>query len=92
MIAEVGLTDRIEVKHCKILRMVPVGSIVVQMLPPKADPTTGMLRAFVKDTTGQGWITIVNNRQKRFLKPEGRNPFSRGTPAGPEAATPAAAP
>lgn len=92
VIAEVGLTDRIEVKHCKILRMVPVGSIVVQMLPPKADPTTGMLRAFVKDTTGQGWITIVNNRQKRFLKPEGRNPFSRGTPAGPEAATPAAAP
>lgn len=81
--AEVGITDRLEVKHCKILRMVPVGSIVVQVVAPKIDPSTGMSRVFVKDAEGQGWMTIVNNRQKTFLTPESRSPFARGTPAPP---------
>lgn len=82
VVDEVGMTDRLEVKHCKILRMVPAGSIIVQVLPPKNDPTTGMLRVFAKDVEGQGWITILNNRQKAFLESSGGF-FARGTPMGP---------
>jgi hypothetical protein len=86
VIVEVGMTNVLEVKHSKILRMVHAGSLVVQLMPPKTDPTTGMLRAWVRDVEGVGWITIKNNKEKLFLEGTFRNPCARGTPEGPEAA------